>query len=160
MPATPEAKMQDLFDQALETFGGALRAGVKFQEDMTHWWNDAMGQFGSVQEWQKKSCAVLTDAIPTAQKSADEFMKVVDQNYRCGMDLLKRTLETGRCESTAEAQAKTQDIWEQAMGAMRSNAQAMAQANVRSMESWAEFFKKSFDMNMREAKQSSAKAAK
>lgn len=157
MPATAEAKMQDMFDQAMETFGGALRAGVKFQEDMTHWWNEAMGQFGSVQEWQKKSCAVLTEAIPTAQKSADEYMRVVDQNYRSSMDILRKTLETGKCESTAEAQAKTQHIWEQAMSAVRANAQAMAQANVKSMESWADFFKKSFDMNMREAKQTSAK---
>jgi len=140
-----EGNIADLFDQAVETLGGAMRAGVKFQEDMAQFWSDALNQIGSVQEWQKKSSAVLSDAIPTAQKSADEYLRLLDQSYHSSLDLLKKAFESARYESMSDRAMKAENLWESSLQTMRSNTQAMAQANVRVMESWAEFLKKNVD---------------
>jgi hypothetical protein len=137
--------MSELLDQAVETLGGAMRASVKLQEDVAQWWNDAFGQIGSVQEWQRKSNAVLTDAIPTAQKAADEYLRLLDQSYHSGLDLLKKAFDSGRSESMADRQARAQELWSSSLETVRNNTQAMAQANVRVMESWAEFLKRNVD---------------
>lgn len=150
--------MSELFDQAVETFGGAMRAGVKLQEDVAQWWSEAFGQIGSVQEWQKKSSAVLTDTIPMAQKSADEYLRIIDQSYHSSMDLLRKAFESGRSDTMSERQAKTEDLWESSMGAVRTNTQAMAQANVRVMESWAAFLKKNVDVAARDVTAAATRA--
>ncbi len=145
MPAVQEASVSELLDQAVETFGGAVRASVKLQEDVAQWWNGAMEQMGSMQEWQRKSSAVLTDAIPTAQKAADEYMRFLDQSYHNGLDLLRKAFDSGRSETMSERQARAQDLWASSLEAARTNAQAMAQANVRVIGSWAEFLRKNVE---------------
>ncbi len=55
MTAKTEARMTTLFDQAVQTFGDAMKAGVKIQEEIGRWWSDVIEQAGPVQEWQKRS---------------------------------------------------------------------------------------------------------
>src|SRR5690349_17590212 len=80
--ATKSDSVSGLFDQAVSTFGDALKAGVKIQEEVGKWWSDALEQAGPVTEWQKKSRAIFGDAIPTAQKNTEEWLKLVEQNYK------------------------------------------------------------------------------
>ena len=51
-----------LFDQAVSTFGDAMKAGVKIQEDIGKWWSDALDQSGPAMEWQKRSRAIVQEA--------------------------------------------------------------------------------------------------
>lgn len=137
MNARAETRITGLFDQAVSTFGDALKAGVKIQEEVAKWWSDALDQAGPVQEWQKKSQAIVSEAIPAAQKNAEEWLKLVEQNYRRSMDLLKKAFETNGAPSSKEMQARTQDLWEASLDVIRDNAQAMAEANMKMMELWA-----------------------
>lgn len=134
--------VKELFQQAVDTWGSAMKAGVQFQDDVAHWWQKALGQAGSVQEWQKKSCALIAEAIPTAQKNTEEALKLVDQNYRAGLELIKKAMDSGRSENFDQMQSKTQEVLQASVSAMRQNAQAMAQANLRAMESWADFVRR------------------
>jgi len=147
MTAKTEARMTSLFDQAVQTFGDAMKAGVKMQEEIGRWWSDMLEQAGPVQEWQKRSRAMVCDAIPAAQRNAEEFMKVVEENYRRSLDLLKKAVDTEPSGTPADMQAKTQELWEASMGVVRDNAQAMAQANVKMMETWADLIKKNMNGN-------------
>ena len=45
----------------------------------------------------------------------------------------------------SEAREKIQALWEASLGTLRTNAQAMVQANTKAMESWSEFVRKNFD---------------
>ncbi len=139
MAATKSATMDasSLFDQAVETYEAALKTGVKIQEETTRWWSQMMTDLGSPQNWQQRAQQVLNDAIPTAQKSFDESVKVMNQNAATCLDLLQKAMETGQSESMADAQNKTRQLWESSLNALRTNTQAMISANGRIMESWA-----------------------
>jgi hypothetical protein len=150
MTAKAETRMTSLFDQAVQTFGDAMKAGVKIQEEIGRWWSDVIDQGGPVTEWQKRSRAMVCDAIPAAQRNAEEFMKVLEQNYRRSLDLLKKAVDT-EPGSTTDVQAKTQELWDASVEVVRDNAQAMAQVNVKMMEAWAELLKKNMNGNQVQA---------
>ena len=141
--ATKSDGVTGLFDQAVSTFGDALKAGVKIQEEVGKWWSDALEQAGPVTEWQKKSRALFGDAIPTAQKNTEEWLKLVEQNYKRSMSLLKKAFDTKGDPS--ELRAKTQQLWEESMELIRDNAQAMADANKKVLELWAGMLKKNYE---------------
>jgi polyhydroxyalkanoate synthesis regulator protein len=140
-----EAAFTGLLDQAVATFGDAMKAGVKFQEDIGRWWSDVLDQTAPVQTWQKRSREMVSEAIPAAQRNAEEWMKVVEQNYRRSLELMRRALETENPATVAEAQTRMQDLWEASMQVIRDNAQAMAQANLHMMEAWAEILRKNLN---------------
>jgi len=131
----PEAAVNGLVDEALGTFNDAVKAGVKVQEEIGKWWSDALEQAGPADQWQKKSRAIISEAIPAAQKNAEEWLKLVEQNYKRSLGLLKKAWETDADASTMRA--KTQELWESSLELVRDNAQAMAQANMKMMEVWA-----------------------
>ena len=124
-----------IFDDALQTFNDAVKSGVKVQEEIGKWWSEALDQCGPAEDWQKKSKTVLNEAIPTAQKNAEQWLKLVEQNYRKTMSLLKKAWETDA--DGPAIRAKTQELWEASLNLVRDNTQALAHANMKMMEVWA-----------------------
>jgi hypothetical protein len=57
---TAEMSFTGVFDQAAQTFSDAFKAGVKMQEDVAKWWTETLDQAGPVQEWQKRSRAIVS----------------------------------------------------------------------------------------------------
>jgi len=145
MTTAADFKMTSLFDQAVQTCGDAIKASVKIQEDVARWWGDVLDQGGAMQAWQKRSRAIMSEAIPAAQKNAEEWLRLMEQNYRRGMDLLKKALEPEQAGSATDVRARTQELWEAAMEAVRDSTQAMAQANMKMMEQWAEILRKNMN---------------
>jgi hypothetical protein len=141
--ATKSDRVSGLFDQAVLTFGDTLKAGVKIQEEVGKWWSDALEQAGPGTDWQKKSRALVSEAIPAAQKNAKEWLKLVEQNYKRSMALLKKAFDTNG--DPAELRVKTQHLWEESMELIRDNAQAMADANKKVLELWAGMLKKNIE---------------
>ena len=136
----PEAAVNGLVDEALGTFNDAVKAGVKVQEEIGKWWSDALEQAGPADQWQKKSRAIISEAIPAAQKNAEEWLKLVEQNYKRSLGLLKKAWETDADASTMRA--KTQELWESSLELVRDNTQAVAQANIKMLEVWAGLLQK------------------
>lgn len=145
MEVKQQKMVAEMCEQAMDTFNGAFKAGVKMQEEMSKWWTDMVSESSPIQDWQKRAQTIWTDAIPLAQKTAEEGMKVIDQNYRNSLDLLKKAFDTAQSDSLADAREKIQALWEASLGTLRTNAQAMVQANARAMETWSEFVRKNFD---------------
>lgn len=138
MPATLETPLTGLFDQAARSFGEALQAGVKAQEQLVGYWTDAVGKASPVADYQEKARAAFTGSLPVAQKSTEEYLRLVDANYRKGIEALKKACDGGCGTTPAEFQAKTRALFEAAVELVKENTQAMAQTNQRVFEAWAE----------------------
>ena len=139
------------FDEAVESFNDAVKAGVKVQEEIGKWWSDALEQRNPTDEWQRRSKAMLGQAIPAVQKNAEEWLKLIDQNYKRSLTLLKKAWETEPADA-ASARARTQQIWESTLDLVRDNAQAIAQANVKMMEVWSGMLRQNAAGNGKEVK--------
>jgi hypothetical protein len=145
MATTTASKATGVFDQAVGTFGEALKAGVKAQEEIAKWWTSALDQRGSVQDWQQRSREIIQEIIPAAQKSAEEWLKLVEKNSTKSIALLKRAVETDA--DAEEIQAKTQELWKASLDLVRENTEAIAQNNVKLMEVWSKLLKKNVESN-------------
>jgi hypothetical protein len=152
---TVDANFTGLFDQAMENFSEAFKAGVKMQEDIANWWSETLDQAGPAQEWQRRSRAILSDAMPAAQKNAEEWLKVVEENNFRSMELLKKAFSGDSVSTPGEFQEKLKDFWEESLEVLKENTQAMAQANAKVMDLWAEVLRK----NMTAAVKSASAAA-
>jgi hypothetical protein len=135
--------VSDWFHKAAEALDASLKTSSKFQEETMQWWAEMMGGSNSIQDWQKRAQAMAIEAIPTAQKSAEEYLRAMDQTYRTGLDLLRKAFESGEFRSVEDLQSKVQGLWENTLGALRTNTQAFIQANTKAMESWAELVRRS-----------------
>ena len=141
MPSVTEAPFTGLVDQAVQTFGETLKAGVKVQEQVAAYWSEALGKNCPAGEFQRKAKTFFTDAVPAAQRNAEELLRLLEQNYKRSVDLLKKAFEPGNVTAAGDAQAKVQALWEQSVELVKENAQAMAQTNLKVLELWADFFR-------------------
>ncbi|HOA73334.1 MAG TPA: hypothetical protein PL151_14090 [Phycisphaerae bacterium] len=142
MAVRPEMMATDWFQKAAEAVDAAVKTSMKFQEEAMQWWAEVMGGANSIQDWQKRAQAMAAEAIPTAQRGAEEYLRAMDQTYRTGVDVFKKAFQSGECRSVEDLQARMQSLWEAALGALRTNTQAFIQANTKAMETWADMVRK------------------
>jgi hypothetical protein len=138
MPSVTESPYTSLFDQAFQTYGETLKAAVKGQEQVANYWTDVLSKAGANSDFQKKSRAFFNDAIPAAQKNAEEWVRMLEQNYRRSIDLLKKACEPANAAVAGDFQAKLQGLWEQSVELIKENTQAMTQAHLKVLELWAD----------------------
>ena len=143
MAVRPHQMASDWFQKASEAMDAAMKTSAKFQEESMQWWSEMLGSSNSMQDWQKRAQTIAMEAIPTAQKGAEEYMKAMDQTYRAAVEVMQRAFESGEFRSMEDMQGRVQALWESTLGAMRKNTQAFIQANTRAMETWAELVRKS-----------------
>jgi len=144
--ATATDKVSSMFDQAVQTFGDALKAGVKVQEQVTGWWTDALDQMSGGNDWQKKQRSILNDVIPAAQRSTEEWLKLVEQSYQRSVDMMKKAFTAQSAGASAqEAQAKAVEVWQSSLTMVKENAQAVAHVNAKVMELWADLLRKNLN---------------
>jgi hypothetical protein len=132
----------ELFSQAMGMFDSAMKTGARLQEESASWFNHMLSGLGTPQTWQKRTEEVMAEAMTTAQQNVDEALKMVEQNTHVGMDLLQKAFDARQAETGPDAAAKTRELWETALGAMRTNAEAVLQANKKVVESWSGLAKK------------------
>ena len=143
--AVKTSQFNELLEDASSSFNEAVKSSMKMQEEVGKWWADALEKTGPAgfvaEEWQKKSKAVVTEAIPAAQKNAEAWLKVVDQNTKRGLGLLKKAFDAPPADPAA-LRERTQDLWESSLELVRENTQAIAQANIKMLEVWAGLLQK------------------
>jgi hypothetical protein len=135
----------DLFEQAVEKYEQALKTGVRLQEECGKWWADAFKQTAGPQDWQKAAASMLNEVFPAAHKNVEETLRLMEQNSRASLDLLKKATETFQSTSVADAQARVQKLWQTSLDLLQQNAQAMTQSNARLVETWTQFARKKTD---------------
>jgi hypothetical protein len=133
----------DFFDQVTKNCEQMVKCNLKLQEETGKWWTSLYNQTAAPQDVQKKFKAVADEVIPQAQKNVDECLKLVEQNSKTGMDLLKKAVAATQATSLEEAQTKTLRFWEASLSALRDITQSVAQTNSKAVESWVDFVRKS-----------------
>lgn len=131
-----KAPLAEMFDQAMKNYDQALKTGLKMQDELTKWWSSVYSQPPWSPEWQQKMATAAEEAIPVAQKNLEDTLKLIEQNSRTSMDLLRQAMEAGQGISNADGQARWQRLWQTSLGALQSNAQALTSANARWMTTW------------------------
>jgi hypothetical protein len=81
---------------------------------------------------------LASEVIPTAQKNAEEIVKLIEQNYKRSVDLLRKAFDSNGAANAGDLQAKAQGLWEASVELVKDNAQAMAQTNIKVLELWAD----------------------
>lgn len=136
MMSTLQNDVSHLFEESLKSFDTAVKTGVKMQQDLTKVWADALAKVDPTGGIDARTQAVLDEAFPTAQKSVEECLKLIDKATQTSMDLMKKAISGGAVQSIPEMKARTQEVWEASLAALRTNAQAMVDANSRVLDAW------------------------
>lgn len=129
------AEVTGLFDQAFRVYGESLKVAMKAQEETVKFWGEAAGKVTPV-----PSGAV--DWIPTAQKNADEYLRLLESSYRRNAELLKKIVNSQKSGNGAELEKSAHELWEAAMEVARDNIQEVANTNLRVAQAWTEVIKK------------------
>lgn len=158
MSTKTESDVMQVLDTAINAFGDAMKTGVKAQEEMSRWWTDALSCGNPLGDWQKRSRQLFDEAVPAAQRHTQEFLKLVEQNYRRSVDLLKKAVDTDHNGAVDGMREKIRALWEESVAIVKENTEAMAQANVKLLEAWADLLKKNFEQGEAAARSAAAAA--
>lgn len=136
MPTEDKSKHPaDLFEQAMKNFEQALKAGLKLQEESARLWTQLLNQ-AAPPDAQKRWKALSEEFMTQTQKSLEEGVRVIEQNGRSSVDLLRKALAAAEPGSIQDAQSRLVGFWEGSLAALRDSALAVSQANARAAESW------------------------
>jgi hypothetical protein len=141
--------VSELFEQAMNSYEQAFKTGLRLQEESSKWWTNLLEQTGRSNEWQKTFRSMANEWLPEAQRRMEEGLRMVEQNSRASLELLKlfkKTVEVPQTNPMAESQTKLLSLWEASLNSMRDTAQAVAQANTQAIESWMELFRRGTEM--------------
>src|SRR5512133_675785 len=85
--------VSELYEQAMGNYEQALRTGLRFQEESGKWLTTMLDQASCPQDWQRWVRAMSDRFIPETQKHMEDNLKMVEQNSRIGVDLMKKAFE-------------------------------------------------------------------
>jgi len=128
-------EVNGLFGQAFGIFGDSMKVAMKAQEETVRFWGQAFQNAGPVQ-------AVAGELLFTAEKNANEYLRLMEASYRRNADLLKKVMHTNGNGDAMNLEKQTRDWWEASMETARDNAQDLASTNMRVAQSWTEVLKK------------------
>lgn len=138
--------VSELYGQAMNTAENAIRTSLRMQEESSRWLTTIMDQVTSPQEWQRWVHTMSDRFIPQTQKQMEENLRLVEQNSRTGVELVRKAFEAAQCTSVLESQAKFLNLWGACLNAFQENAQAVTQANTKAIEMWVEFLRRNAEM--------------
>jgi hypothetical protein len=139
MISTANSKSSNLFQQAMESFESALRAGMKLQEESTQRCVEILRDVGSPLEWERTVPAKVSKAIAAMQQNVDQSIRFMNENAQQTVNLMETALQMHRLDP--EANEEDGYFWTYAVNAMQTNAEIIRQANARVLESWGELAK-------------------
>ena len=131
-----------LLDQVAQTYFGAVKNGLRLQEDIATQWVELFRKADGGEYLPEAFQQAVKETIPLAQKQTDDALKLIEKSTRQSLDLLSEAFEVGEATTPAGAQARLEKLWEGSLTALRDNAEAMVHANARLMESWGAIAKK------------------
>ena len=132
----------DLFEQALKNYEQALKTGLKMQEDSLRMWTGLLNQTAAPQDLQKRAKALVDEVIPETQKTIEHNLKLVEQNSRTSIELLKKAAAAAQATTVQDAQTKFLSFYEASLNAVRDTTVALTQANAKAVESWVGYVRK------------------
>jgi len=145
MTAKATVNPAELLDQAASTYFGAVKNGLKVQEDLATRWVEMFRKADGGEFLPQAFQQAVKETVPLVQKQTDEVLKLIENSTRQSLNLMSEAFEAGRTTKPAEAQARLEKLWENSLTALRDNAEAIVRANAHLMESWAGIAKKNVE---------------
>src|SRR3954452_8739507 len=106
-----ESDVTQVLDGACNAFGDAMKAGVQAQEEMTRFWTNALnGSANPLGDWQKRTKLMFEDTVPAVQKQAAEWLKLIEQNYRRSVELMKKAMDGEQNGAAGNLRDKTKKL--------------------------------------------------
>ncbi len=139
MISTANSKSGDLFQQAMDSFETALRAGMQLQEQSVQRCVEILRDVGSPLEWERTVPQKVTKAIAAMQQNVDQSIRFMNENAQQTVNLMEAALQVHQMNSNG--QGEESDFWTYALNSMQTNAEIIRQANARVLESWGELAK-------------------
>jgi hypothetical protein len=136
--SSSSSEIAGMFDPVFRAFGDSLKVAMKAQEDTVKFWSEAVNRA------QPAPAAAAGEWIPTAQKNAEEYLRLLESSYHRNAELLKKVIQS---PNGAGIGKPASDWLEASMAAVRENAQDLANTNLRVAQTWAEIFKKGASTN-------------
>lgn len=121
----------DLVGEASKNWEQIVKNAFKAQQESVHWWAGMLGETGPGA--QPRARAVLDEIAPQAQKNMNEWLKVMEENSRLGVDLLKKSIAITQSQSLQDAQNRLTTLWEATINAAAEGAQAITQATTKTV---------------------------
>lgn len=137
MSGNSHARMVELLDEAQQTYFNALKTGMQLQEDVTGWWSQQFKAMPNpAADFDPQ--AVTAQAMQKIQENAEKQLAMMEAATRQSVDLLNQAFTVGQADSLEAGQAKLRELWESSMQVMRSNLQAMVDANTKMVAEWSQ----------------------
>lgn len=128
--------VNEFMDQALKSYEQAWKTGARLQEESARFFSSLVTQTAAPQDWTKRVKALTDEIIPQTQKTLDDGLKVLEQNSRASVDLLKKAVSATQATSPQEAQARLFGLWEASLNTMRDTIVTATQSHQKAVESW------------------------
>ncbi|HTW95598.1 MAG TPA: hypothetical protein VMD30_12425 [Tepidisphaeraceae bacterium] len=160
MSTKTEFDATEVLESAANAFGDAMKAGVKAQEEVVKWWTNALdGGCGcQVTDFRKRAKQLFDEAVPAAQKQAQDWIKLIDSNSRRSIDLLRKALDADQEGVAAGFTDAARKLWEESIAVVKENIETLTQTNVKMLEVWADLLRKSVEQGESAVKAAASKA--
>ena len=148
------ASMSDMADALRKNWEQALRTGLKLHEESGRWWSSVYNPAAAIHQWQEQLTAATRTAnslLPLVQKPVAEMVDFLEKSTQSTAGLVKMASEAAQAPAGPDCQSKWSELWSQSLKVARSNAEALAQVNVKAIDSWAEFLRKTGEAGTRAA---------
>jgi hypothetical protein len=149
------ATMSEMAEALRKNCEQALRSGLKFQEEASHWWGSVFNPAACAQHWQDQLDSATRTAnslMPLAQKPISELIDLAENNNHIGAGLMRKAIEAAQAPAVAESQAKWTEFVTSSLAAARSNTEAMSHISSNAIDSWAGFLRKNCEAEARTSK--------
>ena len=141
--------VSEIADKTMKNYQQAVQTGFKLQEETVKCWSSLLNQTPATPDLQKgfaNLTKVANSVLPAAQRRIEEVLDLMERNTRTGTELMRKAVDAAQAHGIGDGQNKWTDFWMSSAGAMRSNAEALAQINARAIDSWLEVVRKSSEM--------------
>jgi len=128
-----------LFQQAIQAFQAAVKTGIKFQEESTQQLIGMLGKFASPLDCQAILQTFTSETSQAVQRNIDESIRLMNHNAQAALRIWQQALESYAANGQASAAPDSNhELLESTLGALRTNAQVILQANGRVLELWGQ----------------------
>jgi hypothetical protein len=142
----------EVFEQAMKHYEQALKTGLKLQEESGKMVTSLLNDATSVEQWQKRAAAMAKDVVPAAQKRMNDCVKLVEENSRTSLELLKKAVDASLIPPGQDNQTKWMDFWESSLNSLRDNAKTINEINSSVVDAWGTFIRKTGEFAAPKAK--------
>jgi len=141
-PSDSQKIPSDWFHDATKAMNSALQTTARLQKETMDWWAQMMSGTQSIREWRERASAMVLSAIAATNKRTEEYLHVMDEAYRTGLDCVLKAFESGEVHSVEDVREAVNTLWGYTLRTLMADNQAFIRADAKAKESCAELVSK------------------